>query len=309
MLQMLDQDPRPAFVIATTARNVLSEEGLLEYWNTAMAVANAGGLLNLVLGKTSGPGNKDEDYAHFSQFKRWYLALDGTDETFFFHGFSWLKISLDSRWNVISGVATDTCVRVKKPETNALSRKSSKTKVPSFDWTDEVPPLKLSPHVAWARSIDWASTPLGPMSNWSSQLRSIANLVMQDPRPAVLFYGPELIMIYNEAEIELLGGFHPCMGASARVALSSVWPHYFEPIIERNLAGETVEQTNSAIHMMRNGYMEETYFSLKFIPIFNAEGVTVGHYEPLVETVCPPNFILTFSAVQPQWASQIQRLL
>jgi len=123
------------------------------------------------------------------------------------------------------------------------------------------------------------------MSAWSSQLRSIANLVMQDPRPAVVFYGPELIMIYNEAEVELLGGFHPCMGVSARIALSTVWPRYFEPIIEQNLRGETVEQTDSAIHMVRNGFMEETYFSLKFIPILNSEGATVGHYEPLTETV------------------------
>lgn len=77
------------------------------------------------------------------------------------------------------------------------------------------------------------------------------------------------------------------MGDSARVALSAVWGEYFEPIIARNLAGETVEQTNTAIHMVRSGFMEETYFSLKFIPILDSEGVTVGHYEPLVETVGP----------------------
>jgi hypothetical protein len=143
----------------------------------------------------------------------------------------------------------------------------------------------MTPHVAWARSVDWSQTPLGPMTMWSSQLRSIANLVMQDPRPAVVFYGPDLIMIYNEAEIELLGGFHPCMGMSARVALASVWAEYFEPIITQNLAGQTVEKTDSAIHMVRNGYLEETYFSLKFIPILDSEGATVGHYEPLTETV------------------------
>jgi hypothetical protein len=94
----------------------------------------------------------------------------------------------------------------------------------------------------------------------SSQLRSIANLVMQDPRPAVVFYGPDLIMIYNEAEIELLGGFHPCMGVSARIALASVWSDYFEPIIERNLVGETVEKINTAIHMVRNGFMEGKFW-------------------------------------------------
>jgi hypothetical protein len=53
-----------------------------------------------------------------------------------------------------------------------------------------------------------------------------------------------------------------------------------------------VEKTNTVIHMVRNGFMEETYFSLKFIPIFDSEGVTVGHYEPLVETVSVASCIL-----------------
>jgi hypothetical protein len=37
--------------------------------------------------------------------------------------------------------------------------------------------------------------------------------------------------------------------------------------------------------MMRNEYMEETYFSLKFIPIVDSDGATIAHYEPLSETV------------------------
>jgi hypothetical protein len=162
-----------------------------------------------------------------------------------------------AQWNVISGIAHVASVSSEKPEALSLSRKTSRSKVPNYDWTSESP-FRISPHAAWARSsIDWASTPLGPMSSWSSQLRSITNLVMQDPRPAVVFYGPDLIMIYNEAEIELLGGFHPCMGVNARVALASVWSEYFEPIIERNLVGETVEKINTPIHVARNGFIEE----------------------------------------------------
>lgn len=109
---------------------------------------------------------------------------------------------------------------------------------------------------------------------------------MMDPRPAVGFYGPELIMIYNEPYIELLGGLHPCMGRSAREALAQVWNEYFEPIIERNLAGETVDNSHIEIPLVRNGYLEETYFSTRFIPIFDSQGATIGHYEPVVETVC-----------------------
>jgi hypothetical protein len=259
MLDLLDQDPRPTFIIDTAPSSFPPENGgyLLEYWNTAMASADPGGLLPLLSGNASVPSSKENGYAPFLQFRSWSLAGDTTAKTFLFHGFTWQKIMVASRWNVVSGLCPVTSMNT---ETTTLSRESSKTKIPNYDWTDELPPLRPSPHSAWARTIDWSATPLGPMSSWSSQLRSIANLVMQDPRPAVVFYGPDLIMIYNEAEIELLGGFHPCMGVSARIALASVWSEYFEPIIERNLAGETVEKINTAIHMVRNGFMEGKFW-------------------------------------------------
>lgn len=47
-----------------------------------------------------------------------------------------------------------------------------------FDWTR----LALSPtlprHIQFARSIDWASTPLGPIEYWSNDLRAMCNLIM-----------------------------------------------------------------------------------------------------------------------------------
>ncbi|KAH6866299.1 hypothetical protein BKA58DRAFT_387752 [Alternaria rosae] len=285
MLDLLGHDPRPTFIIDTSPGSPKSGKGChLEYWNSAMAATDPGGLLQLLSRDGGAYSANDEGYAPFTKFRSWSLTHDTTDKPFLYHGYNWMKIHVAGRWNVISGLLTTICTGSEGSGMTTLTRKTSKSKVPNFDWTDELPPLRLSRHAAWARSIDWESTPLGPMSSWSSQLRSIANLVMQDPRPAVVFYGPDLIMIYNEAEIELLGGFHPCMGVSARVALASVWGEYFEPIIQTNLAGETVEKTNTAIHMMRNNFMEETYFSLKFIPILDAGGVTVGHYEPLVET-------------------------
>lgn len=47
-----------------------------------------------------------------------------------------------------------------------------------FDWTR----LSLSPslprHIQFARAIDWASTPLGPIEFWSNDLRAMCNLIM-----------------------------------------------------------------------------------------------------------------------------------
>jgi hypothetical protein len=51
------------------------------------------------------------------------------------------------------------------------------------DWTAEHPKGKLTPHIEFARSINWGSTGLGAMSSWSPELRQIANLAMGDPHP------------------------------------------------------------------------------------------------------------------------------
>lgn len=46
------------------------------------------------------------------------------------------------------------------------------------DWTVAKPKGSLSPFVQIARSVDWASTPLGPMDQWSPEFRQLANLLM-----------------------------------------------------------------------------------------------------------------------------------
>ncbi|KAI8940858.1 hypothetical protein NX059_002119 [Plenodomus lindquistii] len=286
MLDYLEQDPRPTFVIdAATAAYESRNWATPSYTNPAVATIDSGSLLKSLIAKPSALDTQETDTG-FSRFQNWVLGIGASTKPFIYRNFTWRSAYVDKRWSVISGSPL-TSTQLNDGTAaggSVLNRTTSKTKVPTFDFTGELPPLKLSAHAAWARSIDWALTSLGPMSTWSSQLRSIANIVMQDPRPAIVFCGPDLIMIYNEAHKELLGGFHPCMGKSARVALASVWSEYFEPIIQQNLQGETVEQTNSAIHMVRNGFMEETYFSLKFIPILDAEGATIAHYEPLAET-------------------------
>ena len=46
------------------------------------------------------------------------------------------------------------------------------------DWTLRTPKGVLSPHVIFARSVDWASTPLGDMHSWTKEFRQVTNLLM-----------------------------------------------------------------------------------------------------------------------------------
>ena len=47
-----------------------------------------------------------------------------------------------------------------------------------FDWTRLAMSPSLPRHIQFARSIDWASTPLGPIEYWSNDLRAMCNLIM-----------------------------------------------------------------------------------------------------------------------------------
>jgi hypothetical protein len=308
LLDFLRCDPRPTFILDKAVTT--SQEGVIVpvYSNSALVDADFGKLRDAITGKSAVAKAGSHQLATFSKFRSWAIKVQNASEQFdhvdeFIHcRFRWIKIPFQDRWTIISGTftgmvdlsPTNESVNLEK---SISARPCSKTddsksvvyagvsQSNSFDWTREFPPAKANPHIVFARSIDWSSTSLGPMRTWSPQLRNTANVVMQDPRPAVLFWGADAEMIYNEPYVALLGELHPaCMGTSARICLADVWDH-FEPIIARNIAGEAVEETNTPLFIIRSGFLEETYFSLKFIPILDNDGATIGHYETVTETV------------------------
>lgn len=61
-------------------------------------------------------------------------------------------------------------------------------KHPGYDWTSTNPPANATEHVLFARSVDWSTTPLGPMKSWSPQLKYTANLLMATPTPALVLW-------------------------------------------------------------------------------------------------------------------------
>ena len=47
--------------------------------------------------------------------------------------------------------------------------------------------------------VDWSATPLGPVEGWSLTLRNAVDFVLQTQFPVTLFWGPEFVLVYNEA--------------------------------------------------------------------------------------------------------------
>jgi PAS domain-containing protein len=83
-------------------------------------------------------------------------------------------------------------------------------------WRDEKTAgisMKAVTHVrdmlARVHDFDWDATPLGPRRTWSSSLAWSVDLILASGFPMSVRWGPDLIMIYNDAYASLLGDRHP----------------------------------------------------------------------------------------------------
>ena len=121
---------------------------------------------------------------------------------------------------------------------------------------------------AMMRAIDWAGTPVGPVSGWSQPFRSMVGLVLRNRFPLCMWWGPKLVQFYNDPFVPILGSKHPAaMGQSGSVCWSEIWPT-IGPMIEGPFAGGPAtgsEDLSLLIH--RNGFFEETHFRVAYSPV------------------------------------------
>ncbi|KAH9892971.1 hypothetical protein F4778DRAFT_302402 [Xylariomycetidae sp. FL2044] len=154
----------------------------------------------------------------------------------------------------------------------------------SFDWTRIPLTSDLPEHIRFARTRDWASTPLGPIESWSAELRAMANMVMGSPHPAAMYWGREFIAIYNEAYVAMAGQKHPTlMGQSYKEGWGELWSEV-APVFEGAWeSGQATMKNDDRLIMNRNGFDEETFFSWSIVPLVGEDGSVVGLYNPAFE--------------------------
>lgn len=62
---------------------------------------------------------------------------------------------------------------------------------------------------ALIRRFDWSKTALGAIRTWPQTLRSTVALALSTPYPIVMLWGPDGILIYNDAYAAFAGCRHP----------------------------------------------------------------------------------------------------
>ncbi len=62
---------------------------------------------------------------------------------------------------------------------------------------------------AQVRAFDWSTTPTGPLERWPRSLRTAVEIVLSSRYPMFVWWGRELINLYNDAYAPILGKRHP----------------------------------------------------------------------------------------------------
>jgi PAS domain S-box-containing protein len=135
------------------------------------------------------------------------------------------------------------------------------------------------------RTFDWSKTPLGPLDAWPQSLRTSVSTCLSCAFPIVLWWGPELVILYNEEYRAILGpAKHPgALGAPGAAVWSEIWDTIGPMLSQVMERGEATRSRDLLLHIDR-GYPEEAYFSFSYSPIYGEDGKIRGIFCPVIET-------------------------
>jgi signal transduction histidine kinase len=141
-------------------------------------------------------------------------------------------------------------------------------------------------------AFDWEATPLGPVESWPVSLRTMAAAVLASRNPMLLFWGPDLIQIYNDAFRPSLGestgpdSRHPrALGMPAAEFWADVWDvigPQIEGVMER---GEAVWFEDLHLPIVRgDGVLDDAWWTYSYSPVRDDDGAIAGTMVVCLET-------------------------
>ncbi|HEY6542603.1 MAG TPA: ATP-binding protein, partial [Ktedonobacteraceae bacterium] len=138
---------------------------------------------------------------------------------------------------------------------------------------------------ALMRSIDWSTTPLGAVEHWPQSLRTAVSICLASYFPMLIWWGQDLVKLYNDAYRPILGAKHPhSMGQRGKECWPEIW-HIIGPMLEGVLnEGKATWSENQLLLLERNGYPEECYFTFSYSPIRDESSGVGGVFTAVTET-------------------------
>ncbi|MBY6361935.1 ATP-binding protein [Rhodococcoides corynebacterioides] len=125
------------------------------------------------------------------------------------------------------------------------------------------------------REFDWSTTSLGPVEHWPAALVSAIRTVLPSEVGMLLWWGDDLVQIFNHAYTPMAGELFPkAVGQRAEDCWHFAWDA-IGPLADEALGGTAVHRRRERFLLDRFGYPEETYFTFSYSPI-RGEGDTVN---------------------------------
>lgn len=138
---------------------------------------------------------------------------------------------------------------------------------------------------ALIRSHDWSLSPLGAVEKWSQSLKTAIGIVLGSRYPMFIWWGHQMINLYNDAYIPILGKRHPAaLGESAFNLWADVWEvvgSQAEAVLNEGKSSWNKEALPIVVD--RNGYPEESYFTFSYSPVPGDDGRPGGVFGAVSE--------------------------
>ena len=119
------------------------------------------------------------------------------------------------------------------------------------------------------RQHDWSSSQLGQPTEWPQALRTTVRLLLNTGHPMYIWWGPDLICLYNDAYSRSIGpDRHPAsLGRPGREVWAEIWPIIGPMINEVMTRGEAIWRENDLVPITRFGRRENVYWTYSYSPI------------------------------------------
>jgi PAS domain S-box-containing protein len=139
--------------------------------------------------------------------------------------------------------------------------------------SDGVHPIVFGEMARLIESFDWSRSPLGPSAQWPQSLKMALNICLRSRFQLAIYWGPELLFLYNDAEREVIGPLHPyALGKPAREVLVDMWDTV-GPMLHKVLkSGESTWSVDQPLMFDRYGLAEEAFFTWSYSPIPDDDG-------------------------------------
>jgi PAS domain S-box-containing protein len=161
---------------------------------------------------------------------------------------------------------------------------------------------------ALIRAHPWAQSPLGSPETWPVSLTTLVAVMLGSAQPMFVAWGPECVLLYNDAYVALLGNKHPAaLGRQTADVFAEAW-HDIGPLFERVFDGESVHMDDLTLMLERGGAAKEAHFSFSYTPVRNSGGRVSGLFCAATETTAKVLYDRSHSAERERQRLLLQQM-